>query len=125
MDMMESLNVLGTELEACGVKPLTGFFRDGSCNTSKQDVGSHTLCAVMTQDFLEYSRERGNDLMTPQPEYNFAGLKPGDRWCLCAGRWLEAFKAGKAPRVVIRATHQACLQIVSLDDLKQYAIDLS
>jgi hypothetical protein len=125
MDMMESLNVLGTELEACGVKPLTGFFRDGSCNTSKQDVGSHTLCAVMTQDFLEYSRDRGNDLITPQPAYNFPGLKPGDRWCLCAGRWLEAFKAGKAPRVVIRATHQACLQIVSLDDLKQYAIDLS
>ncbi len=108
MDMMESLNVLGTQLEECGVKPMTGFFRDGSCNTSKQDVGSHTLCAVMTQDFLEYSRERGNDLMTPQPEYGFAGLKPGDRWCLCAGRWLEAFKAGKAPRVVIRATHQAC-----------------
>ncbi len=125
MDMMESLNVLGTQLEECGVKPMTGFFRDGSCNTSKQDVGSHTLCAVMTQDFLEYSRERGNDLMTPQPEYGFAGLKPGDRWCLCAGRWLEAFKAGKAPRVVIRATHQACLQILSLDDLKQYAIDLS
>lgn len=125
MDMMESLNVLGTELEECGVKPMTGFFRDGSCNTSKQDVGSHTLCAVMTQDFLEYSRERGNDLMTPQPEYGFAGLKSGDRWCLCAGRWLEAFKAGKAPRVVIRATHQACLQILSLDDLKQYAIDLS
>lgn len=125
MDMMESLNVLGTQLEECGVKPMTGFFRDGSCNTSKQDVGSHTLCAVMTQDFLEYSRERGNDLMTPQPEYGFSGLKPGDRWCLCAGRWLEAFKAGKAPRVVIRATHQACLQILSLDDLKQYAIDLS
>lgn len=125
MDMMKSLNVLGTELEECGVKPMTGFFRDGSCNTSKQDVGSHTLCAVVTQDFLEYSRERGNDLMTPQPEYGFAGLKPGDRWCLCAGRWLEAFKAGKAPRVVIRATHQACLQILSLDDLKQYAIDLS
>ncbi|OQX09554.1 MAG: hypothetical protein BWK73_22370 [Thiothrix lacustris] len=125
MDMMERLNVLGTELEECGVKPITGFFRDGSCNTNKQDVGSHTVCAVMTQDFLEYSRERGNDLMTPMPEYGFAGLKPGDRWCLCAGRWQEAFKAGKAPRVVVRATHQACLQVLSLDDLKNHAIDLS
>ncbi|UOG93958.1 MAG: DUF2237 domain-containing protein [Candidatus Thiothrix sulfatifontis] len=123
--MMESLNVLGTELEECGVKPVTGFFRDGSCNTNKQDVGSHTVCAVMTQDFLEYSRDRGNDLITPMPEYGFAGLKPGDRWCLCAGRWLEAFKAGKAPRVVVRATHQACLRLVSLDDLKAHAIDLS
>lgn len=125
MDMMESLNVLGTELEECGVKPMTGFFRDGSCNTNKQDVGSHTVCAVMTQDFLEYSRDQGNDLITPMPEYGFAGLKPGDRWCLCAGRWLEAFKAGKAPRVVVRATHQACLRLVSLDDLKAHAIDLS
>lgn len=125
MDKMDSLNVLGTELEVCSTQPNTGFFRDGSCNTSKQDVGSHTLCAVMTRDFLEYSREQGNDLITPQPQYGFPGLKPGDRWCLCARRWLEAFEAGKAPRVVVRATHQACLQVLSLDDLKQHAIDLS
>lgn len=125
MDKMESLNVLGTELEECSMKPMTGFFRDGSCNTNKLDVGSHTVCAVMTQAFLEYSREQGNDLITPYPEYGFPGLKPGDRWCLCAARWLQALQAGKAPRVVIRATHQACLQVLSLDDLKQHAIDLS
>lgn len=125
VDKMESLNVLGTELEECGVKPVTGFFRDGSCNTSKQDVGSHTVCAVMTREFLDYSREQGNDLSTPMPEYGFPGLKPGDTWCLCARRWLEALEAGKAPRVRIRATHQACLQVLSLDDLKQYANDLS
>ena len=125
MDKMESLNVLGTELEECSTQPITGFFRDGACNTSKQDVGSHTVCAVMTPAFLEYSSEQGNDLITPQPEYGFPGLKPGDRWCLCARRWLEALKAGKAPRVMVRSTHQACLQVLSLDDLKQHAVDLS
>lgn len=123
--MMEAWNVLGTELEECGVQPITGFFRDGSCNTSQQDVGSHTVCVVMTRAFLEFSKAEGNDLMTPQTDYGFPGLKPGDRWCLCAARWQQAFKAGAAPRVVVRATHQACLQVVSLDDLKTHAIDLS
>ncbi len=123
--MMEAWNVLGTELEECGVQPITGFFRDGSCNTSQQDVGSHTVCVVMTRAFLEFSKAEGNDLMTPQTDYGFPGLKPGDRWCLCAARWQQAFEAGAAPRVVVRATHQACLQVVSLDDLKTHAIDLS
>ena len=123
--MMEAWNVLGTELEECGVQPITGFFRDGSCNTSQQDVGSHTVCVVMTRAFLEFSKAEGNDLMTPQTDYGFPGLKPGDRWCLCAARWQQAFEAGAAPRVVVRATHQACLQVVSLDDLKAHAIDLS
>lgn len=122
--MHESLNVLGTPLEECSTRPVTGFFRDGSCNTSKQDVGSHTVCAVMTQEFLEFSRSRGNDLITPLPEYGFPGLKPGDQWCLCAARWREALQAGKAPRVRILATHQDCLRIVELDDLKRHAIDL-
>lgn len=123
--MHESLNVLGTPLEECSTRPVTGFFRDGSCNTSKQDVGSHTVCAIMTQEFLEFSRSRGNDLITPLPEYGFPGLKPGDQWCLCAARWREALQAGKAPRVRILATHQDCLRIVELDDLKRHAIDLA
>ncbi len=123
--MHESLNVLGTALEECSTQPITGFFRDGSCNTSKQDIGSHTVCAVMTQAFLEFSRSQGNDLMTPVPEYGFPGLKPGDQWCLCAARWREAFDAGKAPRVRVLATHQDCLRILDLADLKQHAVDLS
>lgn len=123
--MYESLNVLGTALEECSTQPITGFFRDGSCNTSKQDIGSHTVCAVMTQAFLEFSRSQGNDLMTPVPEYGFPGLKPGDQWCLCAARWREAFDAGKAPRVRVLATHQDCLRILDLADLKQHAVDLS
>ncbi|QLQ34236.1 MAG: DUF2237 domain-containing protein [Candidatus Thiothrix singaporensis] len=122
--MMEPLNVLGTELEPCGAHPPTGFFRDGSCNTNQQDIGSHTVCVVVTAEFLAFSKEQGNDLSTPLPEYGFPGLKPGDRWCLCAARWQEALDAGKAPRVAILATHQDCLRILSLDDLKQYAIDL-
>lgn len=124
-DMMEQLNVLGMELKPCGIHPVTGFFRDGSCNTSKQDIGSHTVCIVATEEFLAFSKDRGNDLSTPLPEYGFPGLKPGDRWCLCAARWKEALDAGKAPRVAILSTHQACLEILSLDELKQYAIDLS
>ncbi|MFN3786613.1 MAG: DUF2237 family protein [Thiothrix sp.] len=123
--MHEPLNVLGTPLEVCSTKPLTGFFRDGACNTGKQDVGSHTVCAIMTQEFLEFSRSRGNDLITPLPEYGFPGLKPGDQWCLCAARWREALQAGKAPRVRILATHQDCLRILDLDDLKRHALDLA
>lgn len=125
MERDESLNVLGTELEECSTAPLTGFFREGSCDTNAQDIGSHTVCAVVTQEFLEFSREQGNDLITPLPEYGFPGLKPGDRWCLCAARWQEALDAGAAPRVAIRATHRKALEVIALEDLKQYAVDLS
>jgi uncharacterized protein (DUF2237 family) len=104
---------------------MTGFYRDGCCNTGAGDVGSHTVCVVVTAEFLEYSRSRGNDLSTPFPEYGFPGLKPGDRWCLCAPRWQEAFAAGQMPRVVLRATHEAALDYCSLNDLKRFAIDLA
>jgi len=104
---------------------MTGFFRNGCCDTSAQDVGSHTVCVVMTDTFLEFSKAKGNDLSTPLPEYGFPGLKAGDRWCLCAPRWQEAFVAGQAPRVVLRATHQGALDYCALEDLKRHAIDLS
>ena len=116
-------NVLGGVLEPCSVMPLTGFFRDGCCNTAPEDVGSHTVCAVMTAEFLSYSRSVGNDLSTPMPQYGFPGLKPGDRWCLCAPRWQEALAAGNAPRVVLRATEFAALAWCTLDDLKANAVD--
>jgi len=119
-----SINVLGGKLEACSIKPMTGFFRNGCCDTSTQDLGSHTVCAVMTAEFLKFSKSRGNDLSTPMPQYGFQGLKPGDRWCLCAPRWQEAFEAGEAPRVVLRATHKGALEYCSLADLKRHAIDL-
>ncbi len=118
-------NVLGEPLEACSIKPTTGFYRDGCCNTGPEDVGSHTVCAVMTAGFLEFSKSRGNDLSTAMPEFDFPGLKPGDRWCLCAPRWQEAFEANQAPRVVLRATHQGALAYCSLDDLKRLAVDLA
>ena len=123
--MQDALNVLGTELEVCGTDPMTGYFRDGCCNTDQHDRGSHTVCVRVTQDFLEYSRNKGNDLMTPVPEFDFPGLKAGDRWCLCASRWNEAFEAGVAPRVMLRSTHEASLRIVKLEDLKKHAGDLS
>ena len=100
-------NVLGDRLDVCSIKPKTGFFRDGCCNTSREDVGSHTVCVVMTDAFLEFSKSCGNDLSTPMPQFGFPGLRPGDRWCLCAPRWREALEAGCAPRVVLRATHKA------------------
>jgi len=118
-------NVLGGLLGSCSEAPITGFFRDGCCNTSDEDLGSHTICVVLTADFLAFSKGRGNDLSTPRPEFGFPGLKPGDRWCLCAARWREALQAGKAPRVVLNATNEAALLIVSLDDLKRHAIDLN
>jgi uncharacterized protein (DUF2237 family) len=118
-------NVLGEPLEICSIKPMTGFYRDGCCNTGREDVGSHTVCVVMTAPFLEFSKSRGNDLSTPVPEFGFTGLKPGDRWCLCAPRWQEAFEADRAPRVVLRATHQEALAYCSLADLKRLAVDLS
>jgi len=104
---------------------MTGFFRDGCCDTSREDTGSHTVCAVMTESFLEFSKARGNDLSTPQPEFGFSGLNPGDRWCLCAPRWQEALEAGHAPRVVLRATHEGALAYCSLGDLKRLAVDLA
>lgn len=115
------LNVLGTELQACSFDPLTGYLRDGCCQTDASDRGSHLICAKVTQEFLLFSLERGNDLMTPHPEWRFAGLKPGDRWCLCAIRWTEAFAAGVAPPVVLECTHQNALQWASLEQLQAHA----
>jgi uncharacterized protein len=120
-----SRNVLGGVLENCSLKPMTGFFRNGCCDTGAEDVGSHTVCIVATAEFLAFSKSRGNDLSTPMPEFGFAGLVPGDRWCLCAPRWQEALEADRAPRVVLRATHEAALDYCDLADLKRYAIDLS
>lgn len=117
-------NVLGGPLAGCCDAPMTGFFRDGYCHTGPTDVGSHTVCAQMTQAFLEFSRQRGNDLSTPMPDFGFPGLQPADRWCLCAARWLEAFEAGMAPPVVLLATHERALEIVTLEQLKQFALDL-
>jgi len=116
-------NVLGGELQSCSLAPLTGFFRNGCCETSHEDVGMHTVCAVMTAEFLAYSKAAGNDLSTPMPEYGFSGLKPGDRWCLCAPRWKEALDAGSAPQVVLEATHEETLAIVPLGVLKDYAVE--
>jgi uncharacterized protein (DUF2237 family) len=120
----EPKNVLGARLEVCSLRPMTGFFRDGCCDTGPGDIGSHTVCAVMTEDFLAFSKSRGNDLSTPVPDFGFPGLKPGDRWCLCAPRWQEASRAGRAPRVVLRATHEGALSHCSLADLKALAVDL-
>jgi len=123
--MDESLNVFDEALESCSEQPLTGFFRDGCCNTSDQDVGSHTVCVQVTADFLEFSRFRGNDLSTPQPEFGFPGLEPGDRWCLCAARWLEAHQHGMAPKVYLRRTHKRALEIVPMATLRKFAADLN
>ena len=123
--MKDMLNVLGTELEECSTDPMTGFFRNGCCATGPQDRGSHTVCVRVSREFLEFSKARGNDLMTPVPQFEFPGLKPGDQWCLCAMRWKEAFEAGVAPRVMLRSTHEAALKIIPLEDLKQVAGDLN
>jgi uncharacterized protein (DUF2237 family) len=125
VDMDASVNVFGDALETCGGNPVTGFFRDGCCNTSDADAGSHTVCVQVTKEFLEFSRFRGNDLSTPRPEFGFPGLKPGDRWCLCAARWKEAYDASMAPRVYLRATHQRALEIVPLDLMRGFAADLN
>jgi hypothetical protein len=118
-------NVLGGRLTECCTRPMTGFYRTGSCETGPEDRGLHVVCAQMSAEFLAFSKAHGNDLSTPLPEFGFPGLKPGDCWCLCAARWQEALEAGEAPRVRITATHEAALEIVSLTDLKRYAIDLS
>lgn len=113
-------NVLGTALQPCSLDPLTGFHRDGCCNTGPDDSGVHAVCCVMTAEFLAFSKSRGNDLSTPRPEWGFPGLKPGDRWCLCAPRWAEALEAGFAPRVVLEATHEDALEYASLEDLRRF-----
>jgi uncharacterized protein (DUF2237 family) len=125
MDMDESVNVLGEELVLCGDTPKTGFFRDGKCNTCEEDVGSHTVCIEANQQFLEFSRFKGNDLSTPVPEYGFEGLKPGDSWCLCAARWLEAYQSDMAPRVYLTKTHKRALEVVPFELLKKFAVDLN
>lgn len=118
-------NVLGGALAPCSRQPLTGFYRDGCCNTGPHDVGRHVVCAQVTAEFLAFSRSRGNDLITPRPEYNFPGLKPGDRWCLCALRWLEAYDAGVAPPVILAATHEAALTVIPRETLLRYALDVA
>lgn len=122
MDKLPSVNVLGARLAPCSTAPLTGFFRDGKCNTCAEDRGSHTVCAVMTAEFLAFSKYVGNDLSTPRPEFGFAGLKPGDHWCLCAARFLQAHDEGCAPKVDLAATHETALDIVPLDVLEQYRL---
>ncbi len=118
-------SVLGEPLEVCSTSPMTGFMRNGCCETGPGDVGSHTVCIQATDEFLEFSKARGNDLSTPIPEFQFPGVKEGDRWCLCAARWKEALDAGMAPKVVMRATHESALEIIDFADLKAHAIDLS
>jgi uncharacterized protein (DUF2237 family) len=117
-----SANVLGTELATCSNDPVTGFYRDGCCNTGGDDAGVHTVCAVMTDEFLTFSKAQGNDLSTPRPEFRFEGLQAGDRWCLCASRWKEALDHGAAPQVVLEATHMATLEYVTLDQLRAHAV---
>ena len=116
-------NVLGGDLEPCSFAPLTGFYRDGCCNTGAEDAGVHTVCVRATAEFLAFSASVGNDLSTPRPEFGFGGVRPGDSWCLCAARWVEAFEAGAAPPVVLEATHRATLEWVSLDDLRRHAAE--
>ncbi|MBI5173704.1 MAG: DUF2237 domain-containing protein [Candidatus Obscuribacter sp.] len=116
-------NVLGSNLVPCCQSPVTGFFRDGYCATAPEDLGRHVVCAVMDESFLSYSKSRGNDLSTPNPAYGFPGLKPGDRWCVCAARWQEALEDGFAPQVVLEATDESALEIISLSDLKAHALD--
>ena len=123
-DRQPSRNVLGGVLQTCSTEPLTGFFRDGCCNTGSQDLGSHTVCAVVTTEFLRFSQERGNDLSTPRLEYGFPGLKHGDSWCLCAQRWQEAFEAGAAPQVVLHSTEEGALRHCRLADLTRFSVDL-
>ncbi|GDY29601.1 DUF2237 family protein [Gandjariella thermophila] len=122
--MTNPRNVLGGELEVCGTEPLTGFYRDGCCNTGDEDLGSHTVCAVVTAEFLEHQRKIGNDLSTPRPELGFAGLRPGDRWCVCASRWRESYEAGVAAPVVLAATHERALEVIPLEMLREHSVDV-
>tara|TARA_B100001971_G_C18268036_1_gene596438 strand:- start:14417 stop:14791 length:375 start_codon:yes stop_codon:yes gene_type:complete len=120
--MFESINVLGTKLVSCSENPKTGFFRDGCCNTDYSDTGLHTVCVQLTDEFLQFSKAQGNDLTTPIPQYGFAGLKAGDKWCLCAARWLEAYKSNRAPKVFLESTHEETLALVPLKILKEFAV---
>jgi hypothetical protein len=122
--MTSERNVLGGDLEECGTDPVTGFYRDGCCNTGPEDLGNHTVCAVMTSEFLTHQKQVGNDLSTPRPEYGFTGLRPGDRWCVCAARWLQAYTDGAASPVVLAATHRRVLEVVPLMALQEYAVDV-
>ncbi len=122
--MADELNVLGGPLEACGTDPMTGFYRDGCCNSGPEDVGSHTVCAVVTAGFLAHQKATGNDLRTPRPEYRFPGLNPGDRWCVVALRWLQAYEAGAAAPVVLAATHSRATDFVPLEALREHAVDV-
>ena len=123
MNKLKSLNVYGKKLKTCSSSPITGFFRNGCCDTSTEDRGIHTVCILATDEFLEFSKSVGNDLSTPRPEYNFNGIKPGDRWCLCAMRWKEAFSNGIAPPVFLDSTHIETLKVIDLNILQQYAIN--
>ena len=123
MDIYLSINVYGKELETCCGNPKTGFFRNGMCDTCKEDIGIHTVCILATEDFLVFSEAVGNDLSTPRPEFNFPGVKPGNRWCLCAMRWKEAYEQGKAPPVFLESTHEATLKLVDFNILQQYAVN--
>ena len=123
IEIAQSVNVLGETLEPCSMNPLTGFYRNGCCDTGAEDRGSHTVCVEMTAEFLAFSKARGNDLSTPRPEFGFGGLKPGDRWCLCAARFLEAWEAGQAPRVKLTATHRAALEVVPMEALRERALE--
>ncbi|MFM7145856.1 MAG: DUF2237 family protein [Actinomycetales bacterium] len=124
MDESVGMNVLGGDLEECSLNPLTGFYRNGCCSTGPDDLGSHTVCAILTADFLEHQREVGNDLITPRVEYRFPGLKPGDRWCVCASRWLQSYQAGRAAPVVLRSTNAAALEIIPREALLEHAADV-
>ena len=123
--MDESLNIFGKRLEPCGIDPVTGFFRDGCCNTGTDDLGIHTVCVRVTAQFLSYSKKMGNDLSTPRPKFGFRGLKPGDRWCVCARRWREAVEAGVAAPIYLHSTHIETLAMIPLSDLKAHALDLA
>ena len=124
MSEEDQLNIFNEPLEACGFDPMTGFFRSGCCETSELDTGSHTVCAIMTEEFLKFSKSKGNDLSTPVPAFDFPGLNSGDRWCLCAARWLEAYEAGSAPSIIARATHRRALEIIPMEVMKEFSLDI-
>ena len=124
MSEEDQLNIFNEPLEACSFDPVTGFFRSGCCETSEQDIGSHTVCAIMTEEFLKFSKSKGNDLSTAVPAFDFPGLNSGDRWCLCAARWLEAYEAGSAPSIIARATHRRALEIIPMEVMKEFSLDI-
>ena len=124
MSEEDQLNIFNEPLEACSFDPVTGFFRSGCCETSELDTGSHTVCAIMTEEFLKFSKSKGNDLSTPVPAFDFPGLNSGDRWCLCAARWLEAYEAGSAPSIIARATHRRALETIPMEVMKEFSLDI-